>query len=661
MSGVLMAAIAATLIGGVMQAQPDRPGRATLLGQPCRARQVLGGTVVRDRKTGREMFAVTNMNEAQGGELILIDVERDSARVFRFPTGAGSWNVREVPGDRLVIGTFFDGTFLIFDLRAERFVHHVRFGKEEYLWNTAVGADGRIYTGTYPGGRLGALDLESYTVEDCGAPAPPNLYLRYVSATHDGRLLCSFSTEKPIEKLYDPRTRAWSDVPEAIKGVSVAGTWDGYLTAGSRLFAGPGFTPVAPMFLTPPADQGAWSIDPTLTTDTMLVLRQGKTVYGWRKGEPTLTRLAEADLRGGRYMGVLQDGRLVGIRGQDYFVCRPGETAPRLRPIPGESSPRNLFFLKVDERGRVWSGAPFGQTLMCFDPRTRKAVNTRTVCDGGGEVYDVAFQDGRVYAVAYSGGDIIVYEPDRPWDQWNNKNPRTIASVTPGYIRPVAGARFGPDGKLYSGWMAGYGRYGGAVAVTDPATGATELIENPLGEQAVSGLAVDMRPGSGMAYVGTSLEANGLPHKQGELPRFGVLDIAARKVLFSREFAGAGSVRSIVFDPQTNLVAFIAGTQMRLFDPERRAFLPLPDDLPQPRTGLVLAPASAPGSRPSAQREASAGAILFGSGKDLIAFRTADRTWRKIAEPPENFGNVAVSSQCDIYLSAGPSLYRIAW
>ncbi|MBM3493595.1 MAG: hypothetical protein FJX72_04625 [Armatimonadetes bacterium] len=619
-------------------------GRAVLLGKPCRARQVLGGAAVRDRKTGRDLFAITNMNEVSGAELILIDVDRGMADIHRAPAGAGSWNVREVSGDRLVIGTFYDGTFLIFDLRKKRFVKHVRFAKEEYLWNTAMGGDGRVYTGTYPGGRLGALDLNTYTVEDCGAPTPPNLYLRYVSPTHDGRLLCSFMSEKPGEKLYDPRTKAWSDVPDTIKGVSMACVWDGMFAAGSRLFTGPDFTPVPPTFPTPPEDKGGWAVDAALTTDRMLILRQGTAVYGWRKGDAVLTKLADMELRGGRYLAVTDDGRLLGVRGQDYFVCRPGDTKLDLRPIPGDSGPRNLHFLRVDPQGRVWSGAPFGQTLCYLDPKTRKAVNTRTICDAGGEVFDVAFRDGRVYAAAYSGGNIVEYAPDAPWDQWNNTNPRTIAAVAPGYIRPVGGIQFGPNGMLYSGWMARYGAYGGAVAITDPATGKTELIENPFGEQTVHGLAVDLRADRRVAYVGTSLGANGLPNKKGESARFGVLDLASRKAVFTRTFEGAASVHSVAFDPSTNLVAMIAGGRLQVFDPATRKFATLPDDLPAPRGNLAVAPG---------------GRVVYGSAKDVIEFDMAGRTWTKVAETPERFGQIAVSSKGDMYVAAGPAVYRV--
>jgi streptogramin lyase len=620
------------------------PARVTRLGQPCRARQVLGGAAVRDRATGRTLFAITNMNEVSGAELILIDIDRGAAKVHRAPAGAGSWNVREVSGDRLVIGTFYDGTFLIFDLRSRRFIRHVRFAKEEYLWNTAMGGDGRVYAGTYPGGRLGALDLDTYEVEDCGAPSPPNLYLRYVSPTHDGRLLCSFMSEKTGEMLYDPRTKRWGPVPEAIKGVSAACVWDGYFAAGTRLHEGPDFTPRAPTWPLPPSDKGGWAIDAALTTERMLVLRQGTIVWGWRKGEPALTKLADVELRGGRYLAVAEDGRLLGVRGQDYFVCSPGATTLSLKPIPGDSTPRNLHFLRVAPDGRVWSGAPFGQTLCSLDPRTRKVANTRTICDAGGEVFDVAFRDGRLYAASYAGGDIVEYAPDEPWDQWNGRNPRTIATVGPAYIRPVGGIQFGPDGLLYSGWMARYGTYGGAVAITDPASGKTEIIENPLGEQTVCGLAVDPRPSVRAAYVGSSLGANGLPNKRGESARFGVLDLATRKAAFVHEFGGAASVHSVVFDPTTGHVAMVAAGRVRLFDPTTRRFVELPDDLPVSRTNVAIGPR---------------GTALYGNGTAVIELDIAGRTWRKRADAPEPFGLVAVSATGEPYLAAGPTVYRV--
>ena len=166
------------------------------LGQPCRAFNVLAGRVV-THPAGTESFVLTNMNESSGMELIFINIRDNTARTFKAPAGAGSWALLQVPGDRLVVGTYYDGTFMVFDLKTMAFIKSVKFPGEEYIWNLALGSDGRVYGGTYRGGKLGALDLESYAVEDLGRPeaAAPNLYLRNVSTTPDGRILCNFGTE----------------------------------------------------------------------------------------------------------------------------------------------------------------------------------------------------------------------------------------------------------------------------------------------------------------------------------------------------------------------------------------------------------------------------------------------------------------------------------
>ena len=609
------------------------------LGQPCRAKQVLGGTVVRDRSNGHELFALANMNEVSGGELILIDLETGAGELFRAPAGAGSWNVREVPGDRLVIGTFYDGTFLIFDLKAKRFIQHVRFAKEEYLWNTALGRDGRVYAGTYPGGRLGALDLNTYTVEDCGAPAAPNMYLNTVSATPDQRLLCTFSTANPTQKLYDPRTKTWSDLPETLKGVAVGVVFDGWFLAGGRVFTGPDFKPVDPPF---PIPGPGWQVETTLTQEDQLFLRLNNAMFRYRKGDEALTPLCDLDLRGGRYLAATADGDLVGIRGQDYFRVRRGSKALELKPVPTESGARNLLFLRIDSKGRIWSGPPFGQTLSYLDRKTRAAVNTRTICDAGGEVFDVAFNKGVVYAVAYSGGDIVAFDPAESWDQWNGKNPKTIGSLgARGYIRPVGGALMGPGGKLYSGWMAKYGVYGGAVAITDLHSGKTDLIENPLGEQTVSGLATDGKT----LFIGSDRTANGLPNKPNDSARFGVLDPNHKSPSFQHTFTNATRVSAIGWDAKSSTVVFAVDGQLHRYTPGTQ----------EPPSAIANAPKL--GTRTLSVL--GDGRVLYGSGKDVVTLDLATGQTQRRGPLPKAIENLAVDTDGTVIVSAGSSLYAV--
>ena len=338
-------------------------------------------------------------------------------------------------------------------------------------------------------------------------PAPPNLYLRTVSATPDGRILCSFGQAQPTTRLYDPASKTFQLPPETLAGVSEGVAWHGYFLSGGKAFRGPDFAPVDPPFPLPPADHGKWQVDEQLTTDTALFLRQENAIYRCAHGDEQLTLIADVDPRGGRLLASTHDGAVLGVRGQDYFVLKPGATDLTLRPLPVESGPRTAFVPDVDPQGRLWGGPTFGQTLFWMDPTSGEIANTSTISDFGGEVYDVAFVAGKVYAAAYAGGEIIEYDPAAPWDQWNHRNPRTIHRVGPAYIRPEGGIVTGPDGKLYSGWMAAYGTYGGAVAITDPASGNTDLLENPLGKQAISGVATDGQ----LLFVGTSLVGTACP------------------------------------------------------------------------------------------------------------------------------------------------------
>lgn len=609
-----------------------------MLGQPCRAKNVLAARYI-VAPDGKEWFVLTNMNETAGMELIFIDFRRNEGRPVHAPAGSGSWALLEVPDYRLIVGTFYDGKFMLFDMHRMEFTHVASFPGESYIWNLAVGKDGRVYGGTYPGGKLGALDLKTYTVEDCGAPAPPNMYLRYVSALPDGRILCSLGFEKPTTMIYDPDSKKFEPAPKSLEGVSVGVSWGGYFLAGSRVLHGKTLQPIPPPFPTPEGKD--WTVLANLTTNDTLYIRQGNAIYRVTHGAGKLEKLADIDLRGGAIYAATPRGELLGIRGQDYFVLQPGDTKVTLKPIPVESSPRPTFFLRVDERNRIWGGPPFGQTLFWMDTHTGKAVNTGTVCNSGGEVYDVAFLNGKAYAVAYAGGDIIRYDPDAPWDQWNNINPRVIASIgAKGYIRPTAGVLVGPDSRLYSGWMAKYGVYGGAVAVTDPSTGETDLIENPLGEQAVEGLAVDEQ----FLYIGTSLGANGLPNKSGEWARFGVINKATKEVVFRHEFDGASGVRSFWLDAATKRLVFSVDGNLRLFDTRSREFLPVSSNAPRVGSRIV---------------GLGDGKAYYVSGNNIIQLDMSTGDTQPIATLPAPATNVAIARDGTLYASCGADIYRI--
>lgn len=609
------------------------------LGQPCRAKNVLSGLVVTNRENGEEEFVLADTNECSGCHLLFIDIEKNTGRAYKAPAGSGSWALLEVPGDRLVVGTYYDGAFMVFDLKKMEFIKSVYFSGEEYIWNLALGNDGRVYGGTYSGAKLGALDLDTYEIEDCGAPVPPNLYLRHVSSLPDGRILCRFYSEKQMTLIYDPRTKEFCPVPKHLAKTTSGITWNGYFITDRVACGGETLSQVDWPFPIP-SDSGGWNVLTGITTDDWLFIRQGKTIYRYKKGDNELTYITSLDLRGSGLLSCTKDGNILGVRGQDYFIIKPGTASLELMAIPVESAPRPTLFLKADRSGKLWGGPHFGQTIFWLDTKTCEYENTGKVCDAGGEVYDVDFYKDKVFAVSYANGDVTRYDPLKPWDQLGNSNPVSIACVRPqGYIRPAAGVAVGPDGKLYAGWMVEYGKYGGAVSITDPETGATDLIENPLGAQSISGIASDGR----CIYASTTAAGNGLPNQKVPT-RFGVIDKETGKTVFSREFSDAKAVRIHGYDNETGQVVVSAERRLMLFDAKSRRFS---DKLNGSTPTLTCGSASVPGN----------GRFYYSSGKMLLLLDLKTGEVEKLAEAPDEVTNVTADPDGAVYFSCGVDVY----
>jgi hypothetical protein len=284
------------------------------------------------------------------------------------------------------------------------------------------------------------------------------------------------------------------------------------------------------------------------------------------------------------------------------------------------------------------------------------------VSDHGGEVYDVALKDGVVYAAAYAGGEIIRYDPARPWDQMGHANPRTVCEFSSkGYIRPTGGIVVGDDGLLYSGWMASYGTYGGALAVTDPGSGSSKLFQNPLGAQAISGVAV----AGGRAFVGSSLGANGLPNKKGEWARFGVVDVGTGQVTFRQELAGVYTVRVLAaVDGGKRVVLALDGRLCAADGPEYRVLLPEFAGVPKLTSNCVASLRAPLVQRPSGSRSSTQDTgsrwLLYGSGSSVIALDCAKGDWLTLTTMKEPVSNVAADPERGVvFIFSGAEMHRV--
>ena len=183
------------------------------------------GTVLYNAETSRELMLLTSAAEAGGAALVLVSLEDKACITLPIPGTAGAWALAPMRGDRVAIGTYYDGDIHIYSLPENKFTAAVDIPGESYIWNLVEGADGRLYGGTFPGGKLVALDQDTLALEDCGQAFPPNRFLHEVSPLPDGRMLCRVGTEQPGLRLYDPATKSFAEAPASFSGISGGTLW----------------------------------------------------------------------------------------------------------------------------------------------------------------------------------------------------------------------------------------------------------------------------------------------------------------------------------------------------------------------------------------------------------------------------------------------------
>jgi len=578
------------------------------IAQPCRSKQILGGCVAIDPVDGRERLVLLSNNEIHGCEMISIDFTGGIGDLFTLPSGSGSWDIRQVSGNLLVMGTFYNGHFIVFDLGKKQTIQDIDIPGESYIWNLSAGPDGRIYGGTYPGAVLCALDLDTFTLETIPAPVEPNLYLFSVTATPWGTIVANSGYENMMTISYDPRTGTWKKIPglESGRYFSNVTAWDRYVIAFDprtdrvEAFEDASWTALEEYPFELPG-RGSFKIQKDLTTKDALYFTRGNALLRFSStDEDSGTELfASINLKGDRYIGSLRDGRIVGVRGQSYFIVDEGTHKLRLTDIPVKTHARPPLFIKADRQGKIWGGPWFGQTLFHYDVRTHEVVNTDVMSDEMGEIYDIAFADNVVYAVSYPDGELIRYDPTQPWDQLGGKNPRSIFKMDAyGYIRPSR-ILVGPDGRLYSGYSGRYGKFGGAIAITDPVTSRTEIIENPLGTRGIQSLAVD----EDRNFIGTHTEASGLTGKRN-ISKFGVLAIRTQETLFESSFE-TGAVKNLCRDRKTNTVVFTVNGVLCEYDTESESIIRDPVPGLEPITAGTVIPLDD-------------GSLITGTGTEIV-------------------------------------------
>jgi hypothetical protein len=463
---------------------------------PCRNFCILGAITIRDPKDDREKVVLSSFFSGGTGGLVFIDPETQLGEWIELPGDEGAWALLSLDDKKLLVGTCgLKGYLHCLDLTSRTWAEPLRNENETYIWNLVQGSDGMVYGGTWPGCVLLQYDPEKHVLKNMGKMSrhSGNMYSRTVWSVRN-YIFINCGMEKPHITIWSIDTG--NVKPFGKKGAQIIEIDSNYIctkTNGKLDF---------------------YDIKTFEHIENNLDIQKDE--INQNRNNKTYQKIL-FDKGIGKILK-LKDDRIFGIRGQEYFIVDTGSddsftygngAALSLRKIPVDAPATGILTITSDNDECIWGSSNFGQTIFCYNTKSGEYFNTPAVCNNGGEVYGIRCINNKIFMTCYAGGDHVVYDPKKPWDQINNVNPKTLRSVAPELIRPGAKSIIGPDGALWTGWTAKYGVYGGGISRVDPDTYNVTEWKNLVPGQSIRSIA----SGGKNLYFTTSGTGNGLPEK----------------------------------------------------------------------------------------------------------------------------------------------------
>ncbi|MGN6492034.1 MAG: hypothetical protein ACTHLE_08580 [Agriterribacter sp.] len=590
---------------------------AEFLVAPCRNFNFLSAKTILDPFDGKNKYVLSNFAGNETGSIIIIDPVSGKGENLMLPIGAGAWGLVNWHNEKLIIGTCTEQAYLhVLDLKTRKFAEPIISPNETYFWHMALGADDKVYGGTYPGCTMTQYDPKTNTFRNLGklTDNPKNQYSRPVYANKHGYVFIWYGFDTSGVKVYHIAKDAFEDFGNP--GDTLKEVNDDYVC---------------------------------LENKGKLFFYDAKTLQPIEgKGENDLP-IRHIKIQNGQWVGYIPigDGLIAGLRGQEYFITQapnPAEdyhkTIPvELKRIPVEALPTAIHTLISDENGKLWGSSIFGQTIFSYDPTTGQYWNSSGVCNGGGEVYGMVFQKGKLYMSSYVGGELTIYDPREEWNQVDNKNPKTLGNVNPDLIRPEGRSVTGPDGNVWTGWSAKYGVYGGGLSCVNTQTNEFKKWYDPIPNQQIAGLAADKNH----LYFTTNGGASGLSYNKETKCNFAVWH--PENGLVHRIEMNEGVVLSNAIIACGNKIAFSTQTNIQVYDPATKKIAHTIEMNTKDRCGWLIP-----------IKKDIVGAIC---GSEYVEVNISNGKQKKICDLPGFSSMGTITPKGDVYVTIKSKLYRI--
>ncbi|MEV6968662.1 hypothetical protein AB0M47_26455 [Hamadaea sp. NPDC051192] len=519
-------------------------------------------------------------------------------RRYELPTGGGAWATAAV-GTDLYVGTYTPGDLYRIDTTSTTVTKVASVAPDSFIWALAASPDGKLYGGTYPSGRVVEYDPATGKLRDYGAAVAGEQYVRSIAV--DATTIYAGVGSHAHLIAIDRVTGAKREILPAAYAdrtfVATLALENGILAAG--------LSATGTMLLIDTADPTRYEVVQT--------------------ADNYVTAIAVDSARNDVYFGTRPSGTL---RKYDRDT---GELSTLAIPYDGAAFGR-IFVTGDKLRGVVTntvvtydlttgelSGVDLTQAGMPPAPELAMAIATdgpRVYVSGkaGVQVHDLVagtserrFLPGEAKAMTPIGGDIwmSVYTLAYLFEMAPEGDPARVAAIGHDQTRPLDAVYSPSDKLLVVGTEPEYGRYGGAVALYDPRTGALDAYRDVLTDQSVRSVTVK----HGTAYLGGSIN-NG----------FGTTPRTTEAHLAGFDLATRTKTWDIVPVPGATQIVSLIATGNRVFGLTETGVLFAVD--PARRT-VVATTTVASGQG----RMVQVGGVFYGtSGKDVWRFDPATMT-----------------------------------
>ena len=468
-----------------------------------------------------------------GNTLEVIAVDPDTGKVQVFPNPTPSETGAELvtgPDGNIYLGTIMHAHYIRLDARTGQLKDLGRPSQfASYIYDPRVASDGKIYGGTYPQARLVRCDPKTGAVEDLGRMDPKEEYTRLVAPADDGFVYLAIGMTKANVAAYEIATGEHREIlPEK------------YQTVGSpRIHRG--------------RDGKAYAV----------IGNQNFRLEGWNAVPISSQDVVPAvpDTR-------LRDGRTLRVRSN--IVTVTGSEGGQLKQWTLDYKGNELDIFRI---GFGPDGAIYASGILPFQflrVRAEKQMVEDVGALGGGEAYSFLARKNRLLIGGYSGlAPLAVYDPSKPFQPGSepDKNPILIEDETIDHAwRPEAMIN-GPDGKVYIGSSAGYGKLGGPLVVWDIDNNRTRSFHHLIKNQSVISLAVAGKLIAG----GTSVGGGGGAHATEKDAKLFLFDPKTQEKIFETvPVPGAGGITDLIAAPNKLLYGIAGRNTLFVFDPRAR-------------------------------------------------------------------------------------------